>query len=449
MMAMKAVDVFVSWLDDYLNFEKTPSKGIFWLDTMKYLCDRFKNPQNYYTTVHVAGSKGKGSVCRMIACILDEAGFSTGLYSSPHITDFRERICTPDGFFDESVYEESIKELVPRIESIIPGSLPGNRPITWFELVTLYSFIVLKNAHVDYGVYEVGLGGRLDSTNIISPKVCCINPIELEHTEFLGDTLEKIASEKAGIIKHNTPVFIAKQQTESVKQVFIKKCEEVGAPYYFVDDFIKNLNWTYKNGLMDVTFESHLFARPIKTSLKMIGDVQAQNAAMAALAVKELYPMITEDVIERGLSKAELPGRFERVQNLSNYPSLPLLILDGAHTVNSIRHTIATIENLYDGKKVNLLFACAADKDVKDMAILCKDKFNKVFITKPGIVKASNIESARKAFNEAGIPFKSSEDYQHFILECVEESEKDGAILLVTGSFYLISEVKKALSIWK
>lgn len=446
---MKAVDVFVKWLDDYLNFEKTPSKGIFWLDTMKYLCHRFKNPQNYYTTVHVAGSKGKGSVCRMIACILEEAGFKTGLYSSPHITDFRERICTPSGFFEESIYEEAIREMVPRIESIIPGTLPGNRPITWFELVTLYSFIVLKNAHVDYGVYEVGLGGRLDSTNIISPKVCCITPIELEHTEFLGDTLEKIAYEKAGIIKHNTPVVIAKQQNESVNQVFKDKCKEVGAPYYFVDDFIKNLDFKYVNNFMEVSFESHLFARPIKTRLNMIGDVQAQNAAMAAIAVKELYPMITEDIIEKGLSKAELPGRFERIEHLSSYPSLPLLILDGAHTVNSIRHIISTMEKLYSGKKINLLFACAADKDVEDMALLCKDKFNKIFITKPGIVKASNIEKACNAFNKAGIPFTSSEDYSHFILDAVKQSEDDNAILLVTGSFYLISEVKKALCIWK
>lgn len=446
---MKAVDVFVKWLDDYLNFEKTPSKGIFWLDTMKYLCDRFKNPQNYYTTVHVAGSKGKGSVCRMISCILEEAGFSTGLYSSPHITDFRERICTPSGFFDESIYEESIKELVPRIESIIPGTLPGNRPITWFELVTLYSFIVLKNAHVDYGVYEVGLGGRLDSTNIISPKVCCITPIELEHTEFLGDTLEKIAYEKAGIIKYNTPVVIARQQSESVNQVFKDKCKEVKAPYYFVDDFIKNLEYSYKNGLMEVSFKSHLFARPIRTTLKMIGDVQANNAAMAAIAVKELYPMIKEEVIERGLSKAELPGRFERLEHIPSYPKLPLLVLDGAHTVNSIGHTISTMEKLYSEKKINLLFACAADKDVEDMALLCKEKFNKVFITKPGIVKASNIQKACDAFTKAGISFTSSEDYAHFILEAVKESEDDNAILLVTGSFYLISEVKKALCIWK
>lgn len=446
---MKAVDVFVKWLDDYLNFEKTPAKGIFWLDTMKFLCDRFKNPQNYYTTVHVAGSKGKGSVCRMISCILDEAGFSTGLYSSPHITDFRERICTPNGFFDESIYEESIRELVPRIESIIPGTLPGNRPITWFELVTLYSFIVLKNAHVDYGVYEVGLGGRLDSTNIISPKVCCITPIELEHTEFLGDTLEKIAFEKAGIIKHNTPVVIARQQTESVNQVFKDKCAEVGAPYYFIDDFIKNLEYSYNNGSMEVSFESHLFARPIKTSLKMLGDVQAQNAAMAAVAVKELYPMIKEEVIEKGLAKAKLPGRFEQLEHIKAFPNLPLIVLDGAHTVNSISHTISTMNRLYNGKKINLLFACAADKDVEDMALLCKDRFNKVFITKPGIVKASNIEKACEAFNKAGIPFTSSEDYAHFILKAAEESEKDGAILLVTGSFYLITEVKKALCIWK
>ena len=212
---MNAIDVFLDWLSDYLNFELNPKKNIFWLDTIDFLCKRFDNPQDYAPCIHVAGSKGKGSVSKMIACILEEAGYNVGLYSSPHITDFRERICKPSGFFDESVYEEAIKEMIPNVDSII--DLPGDRPITWFELVTLYAFLCFRKAKVNWSVFEVGLGGRLDTTNVIRPKICCITPIELEHTEFLGDTLEKIAAEKAGIIKNCTPVVIARQQTESVK----------------------------------------------------------------------------------------------------------------------------------------------------------------------------------------------------------------------------------------
>ena len=446
--SVNAIDVFQDWLNDYLNFEHNPKKEIFWLDTIDYLCKRFDNPQDYAPCIHVAGSKGKGSVSRLISCILDEAGYKVGLYTSPHITDFRERICTPTGFFPEEIYEKTVKELMPNIDSIIPENLPAERPLTWFELVTLYAFLTFRNAEVDWSVFEVGLGGRLDATNVIRPKLCCITPIELEHTEFLGDTLEKIAAEKAGIIKNCTPVVISPQQTESVKIVLREKAITRHAPYYFVDDYITS-SFYHFNGAkkrMTVHFESELFNRPIETQMQLLGKMQAQNAAMAIVAVKKLMPNLDEGIIERGLAKAKLPGRFEIIEKVPGYAELPTLILDGAHTLNSIRLTIDTLNKLYGEKKVSLLFACAADKDVKDISKLFKYRFEHVYVTRPGERKESNLAGEIEAFTNAGINFTADADYKMMIKKALEESATNGNILLVTGSFYLVSEVKELLN---
>lgn len=445
---MNAIDVFQDWLDDYLNFERNPKKEIFWLDTIDFLCKRFDNPQDFAPCVHVAGSKGKGSVSRMIGCILEEANYNVGVYSSPHIMDFRERISKPNSFFSEEIYEDAIKEMQPNIDSIIPESLPAGRPLTWFELVTLYAFLCFRRAKVDWSVYEVGMGGRLDSTNVIRPKICCITPIELEHTEFLGDTLEKIAAEKAGIIKNCTPVVIAPQQSEGVKIVLREKAITRHAPYYFVEDLINSSFYRFneKSKKMTVHFESEIFNRPIETEMSLLGKMQAQNAAQAAIAIKKIFPNMDEAIIERGLAKAKLPGRFEIIENIPGYQGLPALILDGAHTLNSIHLTIDTFNKLYGEAKVNLLFACAADKDVEDMAKFFKYRFDHIYVTRPGEKKQSDLNKEIKAFKDADLSFTADPDYKMMIKKAFEDSAKNGSLLLVTGSFYLIAEVKKFLT---
>lgn len=445
---MDAIEFFIDWLDTYLNFEKTPQKNIFWLDTIDFLCKRFNNPQDFAPCIHVAGSKGKGSVSKMISCILHEAGNKVGLYSSPHIIDFRERICMPDAFFEEKVYEEAIREMVPVIESIIPEQLPAERPITWFELVTLFSFLVFRKAKVDWSVYEVGLGGRLDSTNIIRPKLCCITPIELEHTEFLGNTLEKIAAEKAGIIKNCTPVVIASQKTELVNIVFREKAITRHAPYYFVDDIIKNASYSFNetSGKMKIHFESEIFMRPIETELPLLGKAQMQNAALAALAVRKVLPNVSEETIEKGLAKASLPGRFEIIEKTSGYEGIEKLILDGAHTYNSIQLTLDTLNKLYDNRKFNLLFGCAADKDITDISKLFKYRFEHVYITRPGDIKKSNLSEMEDAFSNCEISYTANSDFRFMIEKALKESAESGTDLLVTGSFYLVAEVKLFLA---
>ena len=367
------------------------------------------------------------------------------------------------------------------VQAISQEELPGQRPITWFELVTLFSFLVFRQAKVEYSVFEVGLGGRLDSTNIVNPKVSVITPIELEHTEFLGDTLEKIAFEKGGIIKENTPVVIARQRPE-VRKVFEKIAEEKHARAIFVEDAIQNLNFKIKNisdciknntfltngnsgfhknciknhtslenqnilPLMSVSFSSKIFSRPVKTTLQLLGKFQAENAALAAIAVKTVLPTISEEVIERGIAKAKLPARFEIIQKPKGFENIPFLVMDGAHTVNSVRFTMETMNQVFAPISHRiLLFACAADKDATDIAPLFKNQFESVFLTKPGNVKQSDLETLAEAFSDAEIPYDLNEDFEAQIKKAFDHANANKSILLVTGSFYLIAEVNKCLN---
>ncbi len=470
-------DYFKNWLDSFLNFEKLPTKNIFWLDTIEWLCKQFDDPQNAAPCVHVAGSKGKGSVSRMVSSILTQSGKKCGLYTSPHIKDFYERVSVNGALLDASLYESCALELQEKIDGLKNGALPSNRQITWFELVTVYAFLCFRAAKTDANVFEVGLGGRLDATNIVRPKIAVINTIELEHTEFLGDTLEKIAGEKAGIIKENTPVLCAEPTSAGVRAVFKEAAAQKNAPLYFADELCDALDYSYEKCLqaqnaggrdalqaqdaaasndlsrasaqyfMNVAMRSSLFCRPLKARLRLLGSVQAHNAFLAAAAVRLAFPEISEGTIERGLEEAALPARFQTIALCGN-GSQALLVLDGAHTVNSITGTMETFNALFanDARPRRLLFACAADKDVGHIAPLFKDKagrpiFEKITITKLNSAKQSDPQKAAAAFNEVGLPFELNEDYEAAIKDSIEAAKRDGAILLATGSFYLAAEI--------
>ncbi|WP_242457194.1 bifunctional folylpolyglutamate synthase/dihydrofolate synthase [Treponema zioleckii] len=457
MKKFSSITSLEKWIDSYLNFEKTPKKNIFWLETMRFFCEKFGHPENFAPCFHVAGSKGKGSVSLFIASILDAAGYKTGLYTSPHILDFIERVSSATGPFDESVYARAVEEIMTGVKSIDTKELPSERPITWFELVTLFGFLVFRQAKVDYSVFEVGLGGRLDSTNVVTPICSCIAALELEHTEFLGDTIEKIAAEKGGIIKSGVPVVVAKQ-TENVKEVLRKIAKEKNSKVIFVDEIIKDIKTCLKKYTikdvnllekdtycMDFELSCGLFSRTLKAKLNLLGNFQAENAALAAIAIKTALPQISEETIEKGLSNAKLPARFEICENPKGFEGIPALILDGAHTVKSVGFTMETFNTLFEDKDAALLFGCAADKDSKDIAPLFKNAFSKVYLTRPGEVKQSNLSEIESCFSEAGIKYDSNSDFKMQIKKALEESAENKRVLLVTGSFYLVSEVKKIL----
>lgn len=449
-----AIQCLEEWLDSYLNFEKLPKKGIFWLDTIKFLCQRFSNPQKSFKSIHIAGSKGKGSVSTMLSSIIKEYKGNCGLYTSPHILSLAERITNSHTFLDETIYEESLKELMAKVESIIPEQLPNQREITWFELVTLYSFLCFRKANFSWAVYETGLGGRLDSTNILEPELSIITPIELEHTEFLGNTISEIAFEKAGIIKNNVPVCISKQSKEAL-EVILNKAKEVNAPVFYIEDYLENLSYIFPSKESDVkTMEvsikfKKLFSRPIKVNLSLIGKVQAENASLACLCAKILFPEISEEIIEKGLNKCTLQGRFEIAKNPLNKKSE--IIYDGAHTVKSIKGTLDSYKEIFhiENHKGILIFAVAADKDIEHISkeIIESNLFKEIYITKPGSVKQSDISKVVNTFQELSkncdIKLNHSEDYSKVIEEALESTKEENVPLLITGSFYLVAEAKK------
>lgn len=440
-----------AWLDHYLNFEKNPQKNILWLDTMRFLCSRLHNPEQSCPSFHIAGSKGKGSVSCMISNILAAAGYQVGLYTSPHILDFTERVSTPAGPFDDSVYEKSAKTLMETVSMVTESELPQGRRPTWFELVTLFGMLCFKNAQCDWAVYEVGLGGRLDSTNVIFPQCTCITPIELEHTEYLGTTIEEIAKEKAGIIKNGVPVVISAQNPQA-KKVFLQSAQEKNAPIICTDECSTISHLVYKSeqsGRVTLSFsiQSPLFARPLTPSLTLLGDFQAQNAATAALAVKTVFPALSEDSIEKGLSNTFLPGRFEMLPKRAGTSPLPEMVLDGAHTVNSIHFTVQTFWRLYPhGTRAHLLYASAADKDIEHIVETFKDGFSFATITRPGISKKTNIPCIEEAFSASNIAYTTQEDFALAIPCALKKALQEDAVLLVIGSFYLVAEVKRIIS---
>ena len=445
-----SLEYFNEWLDSFLNFEKMPKKNIFWLETMKYLCERFNNPQNSYKTYHIAGSKGKGSISSYIANILSSAGYKTGLYTSPHILNFSERIGSNAGPFSEEVYEKTVKEIVHLVDSIIPENLPNEREATWFELVTLFAFLTFKNADCSHCVFETGMGGRLDATNVISPEVTIITPIELEHTEFLGDTLEKIAKEKAGIIKQNIPVVSFNQKPE-VKAILEEVAKEKNCEIYFLNDFLDSYTYKIENekSVVELNFNK-LFSRPIKTTLNFLGEFQVLNCAVATFACKLVNPEITEEQIELGLSKAFLPGRFEIINKNEN-KKIPKLILDGAHTKDSLKFTFDTFKSLYNSQ-ANLLFACASDKNMDEMSKLFFEyKVKSLILTKPGFEKGSNLPylaECTKKLNEENnnlIDLQIIENPKDAILKSFELAYQNDEPVLICGSFYLLAEVKSLL----
>ena len=444
---------FTEWLDNYLNFERTPQKNIFWLETMKFLCEKLGHPESSCPCFHVAGSKGKGSISAMIADILARAGYKTGIYSSPHILDFTERIESAEGPLPEDIYTQSAWELMKAVEAIPLEDFPAQRPLTWFELVTLFAMLCFRNAGMDYVVWEVGLGGRLDATNVVSPVCSCIGSIEREHTEYLGDTVEKIAAEKGGIIKPRVPAVIF-PQAPGPRKVFSAIAAERKAPVLFAEDCctVKDIAYTARFTdkrifVMNAAIDSPVFRRPLHIQSRLLGEFQAWNAAVAALSIKQVFPSINEAIIEEGIAAACLPGRFEQMSPVRGYPQLPVLILDGAHTANSVRLTMDTFQKLYAGQppSPHLLFACASDKDVEDMARSFSGIFSHISITKPGSTKATDIARVEKAFAAQKMSFTRTDDYTVAIKNALASADKAKAPLLVLGSFYLLAEVKKIL----
>ncbi|MBN2656620.1 MAG: bifunctional folylpolyglutamate synthase/dihydrofolate synthase [Spirochaetales bacterium] len=425
------------WMEAFTNFEKAPdlTKRGYRLDRMKLLLECFSNPHHSAKVIHIAGSKGKGSTAAFTASILREAGYKTGMYSSPHISDYRERITVDGEFAPEPVYVENMNRIRELIEGDEYLSLPGGSEPTTFELLTLLAFLVFRETGCQWTVLETGLGGRLDATNLVDPEAVFLTPIELEHTDLLGDTLEKIAGEKAGIIKRHRPVFSSRQPRE-VLQVFRQKSQEEDAPFQYLPDLIEEARseTNYPRSKMYIKWKSGRFNL---SELLMAGDHQIQNCALAISGIHTILPELTDNLINRAISEAFLPGRMEVVGNN------PRFMLDGAHTKRSVSMALDTFGKIFRERGI-LIFGSVEGKDAKAMAEVLAGAFEAVIVSRPGTFKKSRPQELYNLFEN----FNGN----CYLIEDPAEAEKKARELsggkipvLVTGSFYMIAEIRKIL----
>ena len=475
---------------------------------METLCELAGNPQDCAPSIHVAGSKGKGSVTSMLAAMLSAAGYRVARYMSPHVIDIRERICLVDAccpaaqyspasqnspvsqrcpaarYFDEEVYIRAGCELRQIAEELLPA-LKDSRPSaaslfdpktdegcepTFWELLTLLFFLCARYAKCDVIVAETGMGGRLDSTNVLDPLVSVITLIELEHTGILGSTITAIAGEKAGIIKPGKPLILAKQCDEAL-EVFRQKAREKNSPLIYLPEIAELSNIKVTEQGTDFSLElvnsslltssnlrvSASLRESFLLSIPLSGKVQAENAALAIAAVKTAFPRIGEDAIHSGLASLKIPARFEKIAEE------PVFIIDGAHTPESLALCIETFRSLY-GEGGVLLFGCAADKDAEAMARIAHPRFARIIITTPGTFKASNPDHVYETFakiagTEKTLIVKDTKEAVRQAIEFAEgcrknsrgdaesQRKEDDATLpiLGTGSFYLVSEIRKCI----
>ncbi len=401
------------------------------LERMERILSFLGNPERAYRTYHVAGSKGKGTTSAYLAALLTGSGRKCGLYLSPHLYTIRERFTLSSSFFDDSFYIDTANELLGKLSSFtLPESL-GPGPTT-FEAYTAYGYLLFQRAGCTDAVIETGLGGRLDATNTISPDAVLLTPIELEHTQILGDTVAKIAAEKSKIIRPGVPVF-SSARLEDARRVFEEEARANGSSIMFIDREISSFEaYTGKDG-EHLGFS--LDGRSFSLTLAMASRAMAENAALSILAAKRLG-FLTDKGISL-LEKTALPGRLERRDIEGRH-----VVIDCAHTAASARSALESFNALAAGRKV-LIFSAVEGKDIKSMISILLPAFSTAVISKPDEWKKSDPESiyrlSKELFPDKDIIYIPDRN------EALDKALSLGDDILITGSFYLPSGMEKLL----
>lgn len=439
---MKSFDDVICFMEGFTNLEKQTTHyttRTYRLDRMQALLAYIGNPERFFKTIHLAGSKGKGSTASYIACALTALGYKTGLYMSPHLVDYRERFTLSGVFFSDELLVETGNQLANLIEGFSFSDEWGETKPTTFELFTAYAYLLFKSAGCQWAVIETGLGGRLDATNTILPQACVLCPIELEHTKILGDTIGKIAAEKSKIIKQGVPVFIGIEDKEAM-QVFLAEAKQQNSQTYCLSDKLTNLATatTVEGEMVDLHWKDGTIDH---LRLAMRGSVQAQNSALALLVLRTLG--LYNNRVIPALERNQVPGRFQRLS------TFPCLYVDGAHTVRSLDALLRSFAMVHTSQGNTIIFGALEDKDHSHMASLVLDYARTIIISRPGTFKKSDIQSLYELFLE--LASKRKESYRILLIEDNLEAlrtaysltERESAIL-ACGSFYLAGGVKLA-----
>ncbi len=429
------------YLNSFVNCEKNTNysyKEILKLERIQNFLCVIGNPQESLRVIHIAGSKGKGSTCAFIAYILKEAGFRAGLYTSPHLNDFRERIriLEPpvykrlrrsggdfEGMISQKALSSLVKELKPLINKYNRCSKYG--PLTFFEVYTALAFLYFKRKRVDFVVLETGMGGRLDATNTAGSLVQVITPISYEHVQKLGPTLAKIAAEKAGIIKNKGAIVISAPQGKEAQRVIKNKCKEVGAKLRITGNDIKTL----------------------KLKMNLIGRHQLINAACAIGAIEALRSYgvkISAGAISRGIKNTRWPGRCEVIKKS------PLIVLDGAQNSASARVLKSAIEDNFSAKggsasggkykRLILVLGISLDKDISGICGTLAPLADEVILTRAATLRATDPKKLSVYFKRNLYLTQSVKEAKLLSLSLAHKED----LILVTGSLFVVGEFRNA-----
>ena len=399
------------------------------------LLEHLGNPERDLKLIHIAGTNGKGSTTSMITEILMGEGYKVGMYTSPFIEEFEERI----QINRNNIPKESLAILMDEIKVAVDKVIEAgyNHP-TEFEIITVLMLLYFKKENIDFGVIEVGLGGTLDSTNVIKPIIQVITSISFDHTNLLGNTLEKIAREKAGIIKRGIPTVIYPQQEEVLK-VIKNKCFEMDSELYIAN----NENLKFKNIVnLDKPYQLLKYNNEIDILLPLLGEHQIINLSVAMQAIEVLNNKNIIDIsianIVKSIKNVSWKGRLEVLSNN------PYVVIDGAHNIQGIKTLSRNIKKYFKYENLYLILGILADKDVEEMIKIITPMANKVYSVTPNSIRGELAESLKDEVSKFNKNCKAFDKYEEAYLEALNDaSEKD--LILASGSLYMIGDMRKII----
>jgi dihydrofolate synthase/folylpolyglutamate synthase len=430
------------------------------LGRMERLTALLDNPQHRFKAIHIAGTKGKGSTAAMIASILRAAGYKTGLYTSPHLHTFRERIQLDGQLMSEGAIADLTERLQPLVSQV--------EDLTTFEIMTALAFLYFAEEGVDLAVLEVGMGGRLDATNIVTPLVAVITSLSYDHTPYLGSTLPLIAREKAGIIKDGAVVVSAPQSPEALA-VIEETCRERGALLFRIGE-----QWTWREGetnLEGQSFTVHLNNPTIQPPnhltiqlpnhptrydflsrgsrghrywMPLLGEHQLANAT-TAIAVADLLPglgvNISEEAIAQGLRQVHWPGRLEVLSRA------PFLVVDGAHNADSAHKLAVALRKYFQYERLFLIFGASLEKDIDGMLRELLPLVHQVIVTQAQHPRAAEVQPLREVLLAQGCEPLSSHNVAE-ALDCALRLAQERDLICATGSLFVVAEVRETWARW-
>ena len=403
------------------------------LSHTKECLERLGNPEKKFKVIHVAGTNGKGSTCAFLTSIFREAGYSCGLFTSPHLVVINERFQINEKNIDNQAFMSAFEKVKALADELVAE---GSYHPTYFEMLFLMGMVIFAEAGVDYVMLETGLGGRLDATTAVEdPAACVITSISFDHMQYLGNTIQEIAGEKAGIIVPGVPVIYDGNNPEAA-QVIREQAEALGSPYYEVKKENTEILRNTSAGI-DFCMENEYYGNTA-FSIPFIAGYQVMNAALALKTAEVLKDMVNlpKDSVLRGLRETRWQGRMETV--------LPGVIVDGAHNEDGVEKFVETAEHFQKDYPLTLLFSAVDDKDYTDMirTVAGRIRFQHVIVTQVGGYRKVPAEQLADIFRKEGcLCAESCEDVESSFRRALEYRGKEGMLFCV-GSLYLVGEIK-------